>query len=118
VRRFRLMLMVFASGCAPDDASCAPDPPEPAAQAPDPTMRVIEVADEGTQTETPRLTIPLDGLCFGIALWVVSSIVTWRLLRRRLKSEALVGATVAAIVGLGIFSFGVFYLYEWLAGRA
>jgi hypothetical protein len=63
------------------------------------------------------MPVPLDGLCFGITLWIVSSIVTYRLLRRRLKHEALFVATAGAITGLGILSFGVFFLYEWLAGR-
>ena len=64
------------------------------------------------------MPVAFDGLIFAIVFWVICSVITFRWLRRRLKGMALIGSMVGAFIGVGVVSFGVFVLYEWLAGRA
>ena len=63
------------------------------------------------------MPVPLDGLLLGVLFWIISSITAWWLLRRSHKHEGLFFTTLSYVIVLGFVSFGLFYTYEWLAGR-
>ena len=63
------------------------------------------------------MPVPLDGVIFAILFWIISSITAWWLLCRSRKHGSLFFTTLIYVVVLGFVSFGLFYTYEWLAGR-